>query len=84
MVIETARILRQMYAETLIVPLTVLKSASAETLASGLASLDPALRRFRLVASESTLRARILQRPETAGPHAWCLEQLEAGKMLHG
>src|SRR6266849_1889895 len=33
-VIETARILRQMYAETLIVPLTVLKSASAETLAA--------------------------------------------------
>jgi hypothetical protein len=60
-VIETARILRQMYAEILIVPLTVLKSSSAETLAAGLATVDPTLRRFRLVASESTLRARILQ-----------------------
>ena len=82
MVIETARILRQTYAEILIVPLTVLKPASAETLAAGLATVDPTLRRFRLVASESTLRARILQRPETAGPHAWCLEHLEAGKVL--
>jgi GNAT superfamily N-acetyltransferase len=81
-VIETTRILRQMYAEILIVPLTVLKSSSAATLAAGLATVDPTLRRFRLVASESTLRARILQRPETAGPHAWCLEHLEAGKVL--
>lgn len=81
-VVETARILRQTYTETLVVPLTVLKPASAETLAAGLAAVNPDLWGFRLVASEEMLRARILQRPETAGPHAWCLEHLVAGKLL--
>jgi hypothetical protein len=81
-VVETARILREAYAETLIVPLTVLKAASAESLAAGLATVDADVRRYRLVASEATLRARILQRPETEGPHAWCLDHLAAGVLL--
>jgi len=82
LVVETARILRQTYAETLIVPLTVLSAASAEALAARLATVDPEVHRFRLVAPEATLRARILQRPEIDGPHAWCLDHLEAGKLL--
>jgi ribosomal protein S18 acetylase RimI-like enzyme len=82
LVVETARILREAYAETLIVPLTVLNAASAEALAAGLATVDPDVRRYRLVAPETTLRARILQRAETEGPHAWCLDHLEAGMLL--
>jgi GNAT superfamily N-acetyltransferase len=82
LVVETARILREAYAETLIVPLTVLKTVSAEALAARLATVDPDVRRFRLIASEATLRARILQRHEAEGPHAWCLDHLEAGKLL--
>jgi hypothetical protein len=66
-VVETARILREAYAETLIVPLTVLTTASAETLAAGLATFDPDIRRYRLIAPEARLRNRILQRPE---PHS--------------
>jgi ribosomal protein S18 acetylase RimI-like enzyme len=81
-VVETARILREAYAETLIVPLTVLKAASAESLAAGLATVDADVRRYRLVAPAATLRARILQRPETDGPHAWCLDHLAAGVLL--
>src|SRR5437879_4604786 len=47
LVVETARILREAYAETLIVPLTVLRTGSAEALATGLATVDPDLRRWR-------------------------------------
>ena len=82
LVIETARILRHTYAETLIVPLTVLTTASAKALAAGLAGVDSDVLRFRLVASEATLRARILQRPETEGPRAWCFDHLGAGMLL--
>jgi ribosomal protein S18 acetylase RimI-like enzyme len=81
-VVETARILREAYAETLIVPLTVLKAASAESLAAGLATVDADVRRYRLVASEATLRSRILHRAEMDGPHAWCLDHVEAGVLL--
>ena len=82
LVVETARILRDAYSETLIVPLTVLNTVAAEALAARLATIDPDVRRYRLVVSEATLRARIRQRPETEGPHAWCLDHLEAGVML--
>jgi ribosomal protein S18 acetylase RimI-like enzyme len=82
LVVETARILREAYAETLIMPLTVLKAASAESLAAGLATVDADVRRYRLVAHTATLRARILHRAETDGPHAWCLDHLEAGVLL--
>ena len=63
-------------------PLTVLKAASAESLTAGLATVDADVRRYRLVAPVATLRARILQRPETDGPHAWCLDHLAAGALL--
>jgi hypothetical protein len=63
-------------------PLMVLHAAAAEAFAAGLAAVDPDVRRFRLVAPEATLRARILQRPETEGPHDWCLDHLEAGTLL--
>jgi ribosomal protein S18 acetylase RimI-like enzyme len=82
LVVETARILRKTYAETLIIPLTVLEAAAANALAAGLAAVDPDVRRFRLVAPEATLRARILQRPEAEGPHDWCFDHLEAGTLL--
>jgi len=82
LVVETARILRTSYAETLIVPLTVLKAESAELLASGLTTVDPDVRRYRLVAPQATLRARILQRSETEGSPTWCLTHLEAGLLL--
>jgi GNAT superfamily N-acetyltransferase len=81
-VVETARILRQTYAATLIVPLSVLKPAAAEALTAALAEVDPDLRRFRLVAPEATLRARILHRAETEGSQTWSLERLAAGQLL--
>ena len=82
LVIATARILRETYAATLIVPLTVLDAASAESLAARLATVDSDVRVLCLVATEATLRNRILGRADSEGPHAWCLDHLAAGTRL--
>jgi hypothetical protein len=82
LVFETARVLHTTYARTLIVPLTVLDPAAADALAAGLARVDSPCLRFRLIAPEAVLRARILDRPDAEGPHTWCLDHLEAGLRL--
>ena len=84
LVVETARILRKTYAETLIMPLTVLEAAAANALAAGLAAVDPDVRRFRMVAPEATLRARIPAAPRGRGTARLVFRPSGGGYVAHG
>jgi [ribosomal protein S5]-alanine N-acetyltransferase len=82
LVLRTAAVLHEVYSGVLVIPMTVLDPGRVGTLTNGLRAIDRDLHRFQLVASEAVLRERILGRPEAEGPHAWCLEHLEAGLKL--
>ena len=58
--------------------MTVLRAEVWRELCSGFREADAELRAFRLIATEATLRARILGRPEHEGPHDWCLGHIPA------
>lgn len=75
-VVATVHELRCEYDETLIVPMTVLRAEVWRDLSSGFRESDADMRAFRLTATEATLRARIVGRPEDEGPHDWCLRHM--------
>lgn len=75
-VIATVRELRRDYEQPLIVPMTVWRVEVWRHLRDGFQEADSELRAFRLTASEETLRARILGRPDAEGPHGWCLRHM--------
>lgn len=68
--------LRRDYKQPLIVPMTVWRVDVWRHLRDGFHEADSELRAFRLTASEETLRARILGRPDDEGPHGWCLRHM--------
>ncbi len=77
--VEVARLLRETYCRTLVVPMAVWRRDYFESITEGLRGVDPELVCLRLTASEEVLRRRILGRPDADGPHAWCLEHLHVG-----
>jgi predicted kinase len=77
-VVSTVHELRRELDDPLIVPMTVLRAEVWRELSAGFREADAELRAFRLTATEATLRARILCRPEDEGPHDWCLGQMPA------
>jgi AAA domain len=79
LVVEVARSLKGTYRRTLIIPMTIWRHDYFETIIKGLHDIDPDTICFRLTASKDTLMSRILSRPETQGPHAWCITHLEVG-----
>lgn len=79
LVVETARLLRQAYPGPIVIPMTIWRRDYFDPITEGLRRIDPAFVCLRLTASESTLRARILARPDADGPHDWCLRHLERG-----
>ena len=78
LVVRTVQEVRREVDETLIVPMTVLRAEIWSELSTGFREADAELRAFRLTATETTLRARILGRPEEEGPHDWCLGHMPA------
>jgi hypothetical protein len=79
---ETARLLRDSYQCTLVMPLTLWRRDYFEELATALRKVDDDLRCFRLTAAEQVLRARIIGRPTSDGPHDWCMAHLPTGLEL--
>lgn len=78
-VVANARALREAYGRSLVVPMCLWRRDRFAAITEGLRRVDPDLACFRLTASEATLRARILGRPDAEGPHAWCLAHLASG-----
>ncbi|MDQ6674603.1 MAG: AAA family ATPase [Chloroflexota bacterium] len=79
---ETARRLRDAYRCSLVMPLTVWRRDYFDELAAALRTVDKDLRCFRLTAAEQVLRARIIGRPTSDGPHDWCLTHVPTGLAL--
>jgi hypothetical protein len=75
--VDIARLLRETYGRTLIIPMTLWRYGYFATITSGLREVDQDLLCVRLTATETTVRSRILARPDSEGSHAWCLDHLD-------
>jgi deoxyadenosine/deoxycytidine kinase len=62
LVIETARVLKQVYGRTLVVPMTLWHRPYFEEIATGLRQVDPCFYHFCLTARKETLLKRLAQR----------------------
>jgi len=79
LVVDMARLLRETYGRSLVVPMALWHHDYFATITAGLQGVDQDLVCVRLTATEDTLRGRILARPDSEGPHAWCLAHLDVG-----
>ncbi|HEY7414643.1 MAG TPA: AAA family ATPase [Ktedonobacteraceae bacterium] len=62
LVIETARVLKQVYGRTLVIPMTLWHRPYFEEITDGLRQIDPHLFHFCLTARKETLLKRLAQR----------------------
>ena len=62
LVLETARVLKQVYGRTLVVPMTLWHRPYFEEISDGLRQIDPHLYHFCLTARKETLLKRLAQR----------------------
>ena len=69
--VATARLLRQQYGRTLIMPMTIWHRSYFDEVLGGLRADDPAVHHFTLTATEATLRARLLARGDSSESFAW-------------
>jgi hypothetical protein len=79
LVVETARVLKQVYGRTLVMPMTIWHRPYFEEITAGLRQVDPHLYHFCLTAREETLYARLEQRQHehTAESLAWIRERFQ-------
>jgi deoxyadenosine/deoxycytidine kinase len=79
LVVETARVLKQVYGRTLIIPMTLWHRPYFEEITDGLRRIDPHLYHFCLTARKETLQQRLAQRQEehTAENLAWIQERFD-------
>jgi hypothetical protein len=71
LVVAVAHALRVASARTLVIPMTVWRRDYFDPMVAGLRRVDPALRCFRLTASEDELVRRISSDSEDAGAYGW-------------
>ena len=62
LVVETARVLKQVYGRTLIIPMTLWHRPYFEEITAGLRQIDPHFYHFCLTAHKDTLLSRLAQR----------------------
>ncbi len=77
--VDMARLLRETYGRSLVIPMALWRHGYFDAITFGLRDVDRDLVCVRLTATEDTVRVRILARPDSEGPHAWCLTHLEVG-----
>ena len=79
LVVETARVLKQVYGRTLIIPMTLWHRPYFEEITDGLRQIDPHLSHFCLTARKETLLNRLAQRQQehTEQALAWIQERLD-------
>jgi deoxyadenosine/deoxycytidine kinase len=79
LVVETARVLRQVYGRTLIIPMTLWHRPYFEEITDGLRQIDPHFHHFCLLASRETLNKRLAQRQHehTEQDLAWIQERFD-------
>lgn len=79
MFVMNARLVQSMTGRDLVIPMNLWRREYFDEITSGLSRDDLELTCFRLTCSESTLRARILGRPDEEGGHEWCLSHMASG-----
>lgn len=79
LVIETARVLKQVYGRTLIIPMTLWHRPYFEEITDGLRQIDPRFYHFCLTARKETLLSRLVQRQQehTEQALAWIQERFD-------
>ncbi len=79
LVVETARVLKQVYGRTLIIPMTLWHRPYFEEITAGLRQIDPHFYHFCLTARKETLQQRLAQRQEehTAENLAWIQDRFD-------
>ena len=79
LVIETARVLKQVYGRTLVIPMTLWHRPYFEEITTGLRQIDPVLFHFCLMARKETLIKRLEERKNEHTEEAlvWIQEHIE-------
>jgi deoxyadenosine/deoxycytidine kinase len=79
LVVATARVLKQVYGRTLIIPMSLWHRPYFEEITDGLRQIDPHLYHFCLTARKETLLSRLAQRQHehTAENLAWINERID-------
>ena len=77
LVVTTARLLKETYGRTLIIPMTIWRRTYFDEVMAGLHQIEPQLFHFCLTASEGTLRQRLLQREGSPQALSWTMERVE-------
>lgn len=79
LVIETARVLKQVYGRTLIIPMTLWHRPYFEEITDGLRQIDPHFYHFCLTACKETLLSRLAQRQQEHTEQAlvWIQERFD-------
>ena len=79
LVVETARVLKQVYGRTLVIPMTVWHRPYFEEITDGLRQIDPHFYHFCLTARKETLLSRLAQRQQehTEQALAWIQERFD-------
>lgn len=79
LVIETARVLKQVYGRTLVIPIALWHRPYFEEIVAGLRQIDPHLYHFCLTAKKETLHQRLAQRKHehTQETLAWIEERFD-------
>lgn len=75
LVIETARLIREQYQKTLVVPMTIWRKPYFEEVTYGFKRIDPAFYHFCLIVPNAIIRERLLARGEEPG--SWAERQAE-------
>jgi hypothetical protein len=79
LVVETARVLKQVYGRTLVIPMTLWHRPYFEEITDGLRRIDPHCYHFCLTARKETLHQRLARRQHehTAENLAWIQDRLD-------
>ncbi len=77
LVVTTAKLLKETYRRTLIMPMTIWHRPYFDEVMSGLRSIEPDLLHVCLTASAETLYNRVAQREHTPEARTWIHERIE-------
>jgi AAA domain len=77
LLVTTARLLKETYGRTLIMPMTIWRRDYFDEVMTGLRQFEPELFHFCLTATEETMRQRLHRRESSPQALAWALQHVE-------
>ncbi len=77
LLVTTARLLKETYGRTLIMPMTIWRRDYFNEVMTGLRQFEPELFHFCLTATEETVRQRLHQRESSPQAFVWTLQRVE-------